>query len=319
MACGALKTYWLPYSPHLFRLVFPRTNSSSKSVHRNSSTSQKPSSSSLNSNFGSHPTQPGVNGDSHNANRTPIGGEQSYGPYRFFYWDPFHLSFSGPLNCPVCHQAPLTHIGPIRTGPLRVFDLPSACAPSASAQPNAGLVPAAFYVIGMQYGCSQRSCGTKFNSWDPRIVNNLPEVLADEWPVHLSSVMESEQSDNRGSRWSGDAVSRPLFTLTKTLLQAGTSRVDVRDVLAKLWNWNESEKEEEQEDEGPPEEVVDATTSTNDQDKVAAVEAVRVPFSACSPSGLFHSRCSYFLVRMIDSGPLKQSRTMRQMLLALRW
>lgn len=284
LAYNILKTFWLPYSPLLFRLVLPRSSSSSKSVQRNFSTSQRGPASSLNSNFPSSASQPTVNGDSHSTHRSPVAAELNYDSHRFFYWDPFYLSLSGPLNCPVCQNASLTHLGPIHTGPLRVFDLPSSSTPSANAHANEGLVPAVFYVIGMQYGCSQQTCGNKFNSWDPRIINNLPPVLADEWPVHLLSVSESEQSDHRGARWSGDAVSRPLYTLAKALFQAGTSKSDVRDVLAQLWNWNDSDREDEHEGNECVEEVVEATPTSRDKDKVAAAEAVRVPTSACSPS-----------------------------------
>ena len=316
VAYSALKTFWLPYSPLLFGLVFPpRTASSSKPAIRHSSASQKLTSSS-NSNFTSHPNQATVNGDSSSANRTPLA-EQGYGPHRFFYWDPFNLSLSGPLTCPVCQQAPLDHYGPIRTGPLRVFDLPSGSALVASGHANAGLVPTAFYVIGMQYGCSQRTCGTKFNSWDSRIVNNLPPVLADEWPVQQSSVTESDQFDNRGARCSGDAVSRSLFTLTKTLLQAGTSRPEVRDILAKLWNWNDTEREEEPNDEGTSEEVMDTTTTSNDQEKVAVAEAVRMPLSAYLPSDLFLLLVSCLQAHIIGFGTLKQSIVMMRILLLL--
>ena len=273
MAYSILKTFWLPYSPLLFRLVWPRTVSASKSAHRNSSASQTGAVSSLNSNFASHANQPVVNGDSHSANRSSLGAE-TYDSNRFFYWDPFHLSLGGPLNCPVCHDAALTHTGPIRTGPLRVFDLPSSTAPSASSHAHAGLVPAAFFVIGMQYACSSQTCGKTFNSWDPRIVNNLPQVLADEWPVHLPSVSDSEQSDSRGAKWSGDAVSRPLYTLTKTLLQAGTSEAGVRDVLAKLWNWNDSDREEELDEDETIADTVEVAATNGDKEKVAAAEAV---------------------------------------------
>jgi hypothetical protein len=318
MAYSILKTFWLPCSPVLFRLVWPRTLSASKPAHRNSSASQTGATSSLNTNFASHANQPAVNGDSHSTNRASHEAE-NYDSNRFFYWDPFHLSLGGPLNCPICRDAALTHLGPIRTGPLRVFDLPSSTAPSASAHANAGLVPAAFFVIGMQYRCSKQTCGKMFNSWDPRIVNNLPQVLADEWPVYLPSVSEAEQSDSRGAGWSGDAVSRPLFTLTKTLFQAGTSEAGVRDVLAKLWNWNDSEREEEPDEDETLADTMEVTATNSDSDKVAAVEAVCVPNSLCSWSDLFRSLCRHLQVLIKGSG-LKCHRVMKRTILsALHW
>ena len=299
---NVLKTFWLPYSPLFFRLVLPRTAPSAKPTHRSSTSHHKSSSSNSN-----HPTShSSVNGDNQQANRTPVPGDQNLDSHRFFYWDPYFLTLSGPLTCPVCHEAPLNHCGPIRTGPLRVFDLPSSSSPSSGAHANAGLVPAAFYVIGMQYSCSQSTCARKFNSWDPRIVNNLPQVLADEWPVHFSQ--EAEQNDNKGTGLSGDAVSRPLYTLVRNLVQAGMPQQGIREILAQLWNWSDSEKEDHDQEEGI-EDVEMAGRAKNDQEKAA--EAVSCWCLAAGPN-LTLPVYSYFPVRITGSGTLKQRRATMQ-------
>jgi len=112
----------------------------------------------------------------------------------------------------------------------------------------------------------------RFNSWDPRIVNNLPQVLADEWPVHFSQ--EAEQNDNKGAGLSGDAVSRPLYTLVKNLVQAEMPQQGIREFLAKLWNWSDGDKEEDHSQEEDTRELVEEMTDSGKNDNEKAAEAV---------------------------------------------
>lgn len=319
-AYSILKTFWLPFSPLLFRLVAPRTATPAKNLnaHRNSNGLQpRPSASYL-----AYPQLNQPNGDLH-SNRTPNVSE-AYDAHRFFYWDPYHLPLCGTLTCPQC-QTPLQHNGPIRTGPLRVFDLPGGASPTGTAHWQAGLVPAVFYVIGVHYSCPQGSCGAKYSSWDSKIVNNLPAMLADEWPVCTESLSSgtsgsasgsgnhggssanggggavangingeassssgtmatasgsnlttgSERTDSKGSKWNGDAISRPLFTLTRTLIQNGTSPQGVREILGQLWHGDEEDKDDDvDEDEEEEEEEIMEESVEAEKEKVPESEAV---------------------------------------------
>lgn len=95
---------------------------------------------------------------------------------RFFYWDPGVLSKDG-LKCPKCTSVLRRHGF---TRPRRVVDLENC-----------------FYMIGQWHLCANcrhpkttasnsATTSVTFNSWDPRIIAQLPPELAAEFPAQLS-------------------------------------------------------------------------------------------------------------------------------------
>ncbi|KAG6817426.1 hypothetical protein H0H93_007293, partial [Arthromyces matolae] len=87
----------------------------------------------------------------------------------FFIWDPHDLVGTTGISCPNCNRA-LTRDG-ILNYPRRVVDVDSC-----------------FWLVGYVYACRKISggCGSKFRSWNPKILAKLPRQLAAEFPAYLS-------------------------------------------------------------------------------------------------------------------------------------
>ncbi|KAG6808759.1 hypothetical protein H0H92_002998 [Tricholoma furcatifolium] len=88
----------------------------------------------------------------------------------FFLWDPAELLGGSMIPCPACGCV-LTRDGLVKR-PRRVVDIDSC-----------------FWIIGYTYKCRRSStggCGTKFRSWDSRILGKLPRPLAMEFPACLT-------------------------------------------------------------------------------------------------------------------------------------
>ncbi|KAJ6506495.1 hypothetical protein C8R45DRAFT_780332, partial [Mycena sanguinolenta] len=89
----------------------------------------------------------------------------------FFLWDPLFIlgtSFKLPCPTPGCSHH-LTREGVFKR-PRRVVDI-DRC----------------FWLLGYTYGCrAVGACGKRFRSWDQRILDRLPPVLASEFPARLT-------------------------------------------------------------------------------------------------------------------------------------
>ena len=111
--------------------------------------------------------------------------------HRWFYWDPDHL-VEGGLRCPNCSSHLHRHGF---TRPRRVVDLQDV-----------------FYMIGQRHRCptcrnpNTNECSLTFNSWDPRIVKNLPPALSAEFPACLSH---------------RNAIADPVLAVMRTCFQYG--------------------------------------------------------------------------------------------------
>ncbi|KAJ3753482.1 hypothetical protein EV360DRAFT_74483 [Lentinula raphanica] len=83
---------------------------------------------------------------------------------KFFFWDPESLLSVG-IACPYCHK-PL-HRHAFLPRPRRIID-----------------IDCSFWIIGCSYRC--RDCKKAFRSWDRRILANIPQPLAAEFPAYLT-------------------------------------------------------------------------------------------------------------------------------------
>ncbi|KAJ3818485.1 hypothetical protein F5880DRAFT_1491296 [Lentinula raphanica] len=83
---------------------------------------------------------------------------------KFFFWDPESLLSVG-IACPYCHK-PL-HRHAFLPRPRRIID-----------------IDCSFWIIGCSYRC--RDCKKVFRSWDRRILANIPQPLAAEFPAYLT-------------------------------------------------------------------------------------------------------------------------------------
>ncbi|KAG6818637.1 hypothetical protein H0H93_003273 [Arthromyces matolae] len=88
---------------------------------------------------------------------------------QFYVWDPLDALHGSGISCPNCSRT-LTRDG-IVNRPRRVVDIDQC-----------------FFLIGYNYACRKASggCESKFRSWHPRILQNLPRPLAAEFPAHLT-------------------------------------------------------------------------------------------------------------------------------------
>ncbi|KAJ7223233.1 hypothetical protein GGX14DRAFT_557813 [Mycena pura] len=122
---------------------------------------------------------------------------------RFFLWDPDVLLGGARIPCLICRTG-LNRLCPIPR-PRRCVDLDSN-----------------FWIIGYRYhcpNCAHPKSGRKtvtFRSWDPRIIQNLPQSLADSFPVRLTH---------------RSGISNSLFMFMRSCFQSGMGAKQFSDAL----------------------------------------------------------------------------------------
>ncbi|KAK0504943.1 hypothetical protein EDD18DRAFT_1060502 [Armillaria luteobubalina] len=84
---------------------------------------------------------------------------------KFFLWDPDNLLPTG-ISCPTC-SVKLNHGGIVRR-PWQIIDIDHT-----------------YWIIGYTYEC-KGICQKKFQSWDARVLTQLPCTLAIHFPAHLT-------------------------------------------------------------------------------------------------------------------------------------
>jgi hypothetical protein len=133
-----------------------------------------------------------------------------YNP-RFFYWDPLLL-----VDCICCPEKDC--LGKMKRHgyskrPRGIIDFEDR-----------------FWLVGVRYQCN--TCATTYQSWDLRIMQNIPQSLAMEFPAHLShrsgastavfAMMRTCFQNGMGAKQFSDIVRSPtLYKQIRSCIEAG--------------------------------------------------------------------------------------------------